>query len=104
MRVASIDMTNPSQQCPPGLETWNHPSNPSFNRRLCDRTSRDINTDPDDQPSCNSTIFPINGVRYSRIVERSKPISFTQLMHSVGTPSVVVHKPLLMSHMLMESV
>ena len=76
MRVANIDMTNPNQQCPPGLEIWNHPSNPSFNRRLCDRTSRDINTDPDDQPSCNSTIFPINGVRYSRVCGKIKAYQF----------------------------
>ena len=76
MRVANIDMTNPSQQCPPGLETWNHPSNPSFNRHLCDRTSRDTNTDPDDQPSCNSTIFPINGVQYSRVCGKIKAYQF----------------------------
>ena len=85
---------------------WTHPLNPSFNRRLmCDRTFRDKNTTPADQPSCNSTTFPVNGVRYSSLRKnQSLYISLMQLMHSAGTLFVVVHKPLLMSHMLMESV
>ena len=65
MRVANIDMTNPNQQCPPGLENWIHPNNASFNHRLCDRTSRDWITNANDYPSCNSTTFPVDGVQYS---------------------------------------
>ena len=76
MRVANIDMTDPNQQCPQGLELWTHPLNPSFSRRLCDRTSRSWITDRNDYPSCNSTIFPVNGVRYSRVCGKIKAFQF----------------------------
>ena len=77
MRVANIDMTDPNQQCPQGLELWTHPLNPSFSRRLCDRTSRSWITDRNDYPSCNSTIFPVNGVRYSRVCGKIKAFQFS---------------------------
>ena len=77
MRVANIDMTDPNQQCPLGLDIWTHPLNPSFSRRLCDCTSRSWITDEEDYPSCNSTIFPINGVRYSRVCGKIKAYQFS---------------------------
>ncbi len=76
MRVANVDMTDPNQQCPQGLEIWTHPFNASFSRRLCDRTSRSWITVRDDYPSCNSTIFPVNGVRYSRVCGKIKAYQF----------------------------
>ena len=76
MRVANVDMTDPRQQCPAGLQTWNHPFNTSFNRRLCDRTPRNTLV-VDDYPSCNSTIFPVNGVRYSRVCGKIRAYQFS---------------------------
>ena len=53
MRVASIDMTDPSSRCPSGLRTITRP------RRLC---SRNI-----DWPGCSRAFLPIHGVQYSRV-------------------------------------
>lgn len=76
MRVANIDMTDPRQQCPAGLQIWNHPFNTSFNRRLCDRTPRNPLV-IDDHPSCNSTIFTVNGIRYSRVCGKIRAYQFS---------------------------
>ena len=53
MRVASIDMTDTSSKCPPGLRTLTSP------RRLCA-----INTD---SAGCSSAVLPVQGVQYSRV-------------------------------------
>ena len=74
MRVANIDMTDPNQQCPLGLEIWRHPYNTTFNLRLCDRTPRVPSTQ---HFSGNSTTFPVNGVRYSRVCGKIKAYQFS---------------------------
>ena len=56
MRVASINMTDTSQQCPSGLRTFNRSSPP---HRLC---AMNI-----DNAGCSSAVFPIEGVEYSRV-------------------------------------
>ena len=53
MRLASINMTDRSHQCPSGLRTLEEP------RRLCA-----MNTD---SPGCSSTVFSVQGVQYSRV-------------------------------------
>jgi hypothetical protein len=53
MRVASIDMTDPSSTCPSGLRTLQSP------RRLCAINS--------DEAGCSSAVFPVYGVQYSRV-------------------------------------
>ena len=78
MRVANIDMTDPNQQCPPGLQTWTHPYNTTFNRRLCDRTERPPGN-PNQYPSCNSTTFPVNGVQYSKVCGKIKAFQYSQV-------------------------
>ena len=78
MRVANVDMTDPNQRCPSGLQIWTHPYNTSFNRRLCDRT--DISGNPDilgRNSLCNSTTFYVNGVHYSRVYGRIKAYQFS---------------------------
>ena len=54
MRVANIDMTNTSQNCPSGLNLTSSP------KRVCDITSR----------GCVSNDFDIHGVQYSHICGR----------------------------------
>ena len=54
MRVANIDMTNTSQNCPSGLSLISSP------KRVCDITSR----------GCVSNDFDIHGVQYSHICGR----------------------------------
>ena len=54
MRVANIDMTNTSQNCPRGLSLISSP------KRVCDITSR----------GCVSNDFDIHGVQYSHICGR----------------------------------
>ena len=54
MRIANWNMTDPSQQCPPGFGLVNYP------RRTCGRHSH----------GCASTIFPVHGVEYSRVCGR----------------------------------
>ena len=53
MRLASIDMTDTSNNCPSGLRTLTSP------RRLC---AKNI-----DGGGCSSVIFPVHGVQYSRV-------------------------------------
>ena len=54
MRVASINMTDPSSTCPSGLRTIFEGSH-----RLC---AMDI-----DGGGCSSVVFPVEGVQYSRV-------------------------------------
>ena len=56
MRVASINMTDTSHQCPSGLRTFNRSSPP---HRLC---AMNIDT-----AGCSSAVFPVEGVQYSRV-------------------------------------
>ena len=66
MRVANIDMTNTSQNCPSGLTLRTSP------KRVCDITSN----------GCVSTEFDVHGVQYSHVCGRviayqySVPIAF----------------------------
>ena len=53
MRLASIDMTDTSNNCPSGLRTLTSP------RRLC---AKNI-----DGAGCSSAVFPAQGVQYSRV-------------------------------------
>ena len=52
MRVAQLDMTDPSEHCPSGFRTNTSP------KRLCSRSGG---------PGCASTTFTVNGVRYSKV-------------------------------------
>ena len=53
MKIASVNMTTGSSTCPPGLRTLQDP------QPLCA-----INTDG---PGCSSTVFPVQGIQYSRV-------------------------------------
>ena len=55
-RVAYLNMTDPSHQCPTGWETYTTP------KRTCGRNS---NTE-----SCRSVLYPTNGVSYSHVCGR----------------------------------
>ena len=65
MRLASIDMTDPTSKCPHGLKTLTSP------RRLC---AKNI-----DGPGCSSAFIPVQGVEYSKVC--GKIIGYQQ-----GTP------------------
>ena len=54
MRVASIDMTNSSQQCPNGLKTITKSS-----KRLCGMKL--------DGAGCSSTVFQAHGIKYTHV-------------------------------------
>ena len=54
MRVANLDMTDPSQQCPSGFRSMSSP------RRSCGVLA----------PGCTSTTFPVHDVEYSRVCGR----------------------------------
>ena len=56
MRVAHVDMTQPDQQCPPGLTTI---TTYNATKRLCGR--------PNQYTGCVSTTFPTNDFPYSLI-------------------------------------
>ena len=56
MRIANIDMTDPSQQCPDGFSTTTVPL------RTCGR--------PDNFVGCVSTTFPVHGIEYSHVCGR----------------------------------
>ena len=53
MKIVSLDMTTAGSTCPPGLKTLQDP------QPLCA-----MNTD---DPGCSSTVFPVQGVQYSRV-------------------------------------
>ena len=54
MQVASIDMTNSSQQCPNGLKTITKSS-----KRLCGMKI--------DGAGCSSTVFQVHGIKYTHV-------------------------------------
>ena len=58
MRVANLDMTDPSQQCPTGFRLVTRTTAPL---RTCGRSG---------PPGCVSTIFPVYGIEYSQVCGR----------------------------------
>ena len=59
-RVANLDMTDPTQQCPVGFKQITRTESPL---RTCGR--------PDGhRRGCVSTIFPVHGIKYSRVCGR----------------------------------
>ena len=57
-RVANLDMTDPSQQCPDGLRLVTRTTVPL---RICSRPGRAV---------CESTTFPVHGTKYSQVCGR----------------------------------
>ena len=55
MRVANLDMTDQTQQCPSGFRNVESP------RRSCGRPESD---------TCVSAMFPVNGIEYFRVYGR----------------------------------
>ena len=55
MRVAGLDMTNSSHQCPSGL------------RQRTDSGKRTCGIDSTSVAICSSVVFPINDLRYSQV-------------------------------------
>ena len=78
MRVANIDMTNTSQNCPRGLSLI------SSQKRVCDFTS----------DGCVSNDFDIHGVQYShicgRVIGYQKSVNFAFRYHSRGIDGIYV--------------
>ena len=78
MKVAKLDMTNSSHQCPSGTRLRNNQS-----RRLCGMDSAL-------QEGCSSTTFAIQGIKYSRVCGKiiayqyASPDSFKNI-HRSGT-------------------
>ena len=68
-KVAEINMTDPTQQCPDGFKQINRTEPPL---RTCGR--------PDGNRGCVSTTFPVNGIEYSHV--RGRIIAY-----QIGTPS-----------------
>ena len=64
MRVANLDMTNSSQQCPSGFRLVSRSTAP---RRTCGRSV---------YRGCQSVVYPANGVEYSRVCGRVKAYQF----------------------------
>ena len=79
MRVAHIDMTNSSHQCPSGLSLTTRSSAP---RRVCDVTGNGYT-------SCPSNKYSTHGVRYSHVYGRIKayqngwPIAYSYGSNSI---------------------
>ena len=69
MRVANLDMTDPTQQCPDGFKLIDRTEPP---RRTCGR--------PDGTNGCVSTIFPAHGIEYSHVCGRI-------VGYQIGSPS-----------------
>ena len=61
MRVANLDMTDPSQQCPAGFRLGNRTTAP---QRICSRLGS--------IGGCASTMFPVHGIEYSNVCGRIK--------------------------------
>ena len=57
MRVTFINMTDPSQECPSGLALT------TYSKRTCGRTTSAIHR-------CDSTLFSVGGMAYSRVCGR----------------------------------
>ena len=69
MRVANLDMTDPTQQCPDGFKLINRTDPPL---RTCGR--------PDGTNRCVSTTFKAHGIEYSRVCGRI-------VGYQIGSPS-----------------
>ena len=69
MRVANLDMTDPTQQCPDGFKQINRTEPPL---RTCGR--------PDGTYGCVSTTFKAHGIEYSRVCGRI-------VGYQIGSPS-----------------
>ena len=69
MRVANLDMTDPTQQCPDGFKLINRTDPPL---RTCGR--------PDGTYGCVSTTFKAHGIEYSRVCGRI-------VGYQIGSPS-----------------
>ena len=65
-RVAYLDMTNSSHQCPAGWQTYTTP------KRTCGRNSNTF--------SCRSVLYPTNGVSYSHVCGRIIAYQFCQTL------------------------
>ena len=72
MRLASIDMTDTSSNCPSGLRTLTSP------RRLC---AKNI-----DGAGCSSVVFPVQGVQYSQVC--GKIIGYQQVSPDAFYPYI----------------
>ena len=64
MRVANLDMTDSSQQCPDGFRLVSRSTAP---RRTCGRRVSD---------GCQSVVFPVNGTQYSKVCGRVKAYQY----------------------------
>ena len=64
MRVAHLDMSDPSQQCPKGFKLITRSSSP---RRTCGRPG---------MSGCQSVVFPVHGVQYSKVCGQVKAYQF----------------------------
>ena len=73
MRMANIDMTDPTQTCPSGFDLISRTTPPL---RTCSR--------PESGSTCVSTTFPVYGIEYSRVCGRviGYQVGFTDAFHS----------------------
>ena len=81
-RVANLDMTDPSQQCPDGFSLV---TSTSPRLRLCNRTETEI--------GCVSVVFPVNGIKYSnvcgRVIAYQYGAPFAFYLHSAHNPNAI---------------
>ena len=70
-KVASIDMTDTSQNCPQGLSLT------GYSKRSCGRTHTN-------EQACSSVTFPVGGGQYSRVCGRAKAYHYGWLYSFVG--------------------
>ena len=81
MRVANLDMTDPTQQCPDGFKLTNRTEPPL---RTCGRPAGH-------RDGCVSTTFPVYGIEYSRVCGRivgyqfGSPSGFDTLENSIDS-------------------
>ena len=68
MRVANLDMTDSSQQCPDGFRLVSRSTVP---RRTCGRSLS--------RGGCQSVVFPVNGVEYSKVCGRVKAYQYASV-------------------------
>ena len=75
MRVANLDMTDPTQQCPGGFKLINRTEPPL---RTCGRPAGHSD-------GCVSTTFPVHGIEYSRVCGRI-------VGYQIGSPSGILNQ------------
>ncbi len=66
MKVANIDMTDPTQQCPEGFRL-----RPETSKRMCETIS--------ETGGCTSIVFPTHSVQYSRVCGRVNAYQYASL-------------------------